>query len=345
MSHLGQMNQKPAAPTIHDVARRSGVSISTVSRVINANVPVSDAAAARVQAAMQELKYVPRAAARSLALRQNGAVGLLVSELLGDFFGPLLTGIEEVVTEQGYDLLISTSGRRGAPRELPGSLGSHNTDGLLIFAGALSDAGVVHAHSLGLPMVLVHRPSPPGLGLPCVTIENKAASRAIVEHLIAAHGRRRIVLLRGLADNDDSHWREMGYQEALSQHQLPLDPALALAGDFDREVAGRSIRQLVAAAVPFDAVFAGDDEAAVGVLQALQSAGKRVPEDVAVVGFDDQRLAAVTHPPLTTVHAPTAKVGRAAAQQLLALVRTGRAEPLTLLPTELIIRRSCGCEP
>lgn len=338
------MNQKPAAPTIDDVARRAGVSISTVSRVINRNVPVSDDVVTRVEAAMKELRYIPRAAARNLATRKTNTLGLLVSDILGDFFAPLLTGIEDAATQNGYDLLISTAGRRGPHAEMPGSLGNHNTDGLLVFAGALTDAGISHAHSSGLPMVLIHQSAPAGLAIPCVTIENKAASCAIVEHQLKVHNRRRIVLLRGLQHNEDSHWREMGYREALEKHGLRFDPELVAPGDFERTVAQASVAQLLASGVAFDGIFTGDDEAAVGALQALHAAGKRVPEEVAVVGFDDQRLAAVLNPPLTTVHAPTEEVGRVAAQQLLRLIRTGQADPLTLLPTELVIRRSCGCE-
>jgi DNA-binding LacI/PurR family transcriptional regulator len=135
----------------------------------------------------------------------------------------------------------------------------------------------------------------------------------------------------------------MGYREALEKRGLPFDPALVAPGDFERTVAQASVNQLVANNVVFDAIFTGDDEAAVGALQALRAAGKQVPEDVAVVGFDDQRLAAVLNPPLTTVCARTEEVGRLATQQLIRLIRTGEADLLTLLPTELVIRRSCGC--
>ena len=328
-------------PTIDDVAKLAGVSISTVSRVINGTVPVSEGALRRVEAAMRDLQYVPRAAARNLASRRTHTLGLLLSEIRGDFFGPLLMGIEDVAHAEGYDLLISTAGRRGSHVELPGWLGRHNTDGLLVFAGALKEAGLVQASVL--PMVLIHESPPPALSIPCVTIENKNAARAIVEHLITVHGRRRIALLQGPADNEDAYWREMGYREALDQYNLPFDPALVAPGNFDREAAQASVAQLLADRVDFDAIFTSDDEAAVGALRALQEVGRRVPEEAAVVGFDDQRLAAVLNPPLTTVYAPTEEVGRVAARELFCLMRTGEAEPLTLLPTELVIRRSCGC--
>ena len=333
--------QRP--PSIDDVAKLAGVSISTVSRVVNRNVPVSEEVVTRVEAAMKQLNYVPRVAARNLATRRTNTVGLLLSDLLGDFFPPLLNGIETMVRENGLDLLISTAGRQGPYDQLPRSLGNHNTDGLLVFSGSLTNEGVEHAHSSGLPLVLIHQSPPAGLNIPCVTVENKAASHKIVEHLIVTHRRRRIALLRGPRDNGDAHWREMGYREALAAHNIDFDPALAGAGEFERDVARATIDSMLTSGATFDAVYTGDDEAAVGALVALEAHGIRVPEDVSVVGFDDQRLAAILHPPLTTVRAPTEQVGAEAARQLIRLIRTGSADPLTLLPTEIIFRRSCGC--
>jgi DNA-binding LacI/PurR family transcriptional regulator len=337
------MKKSTKPPGIDDVARQAGVSISTVSRVINGSAPVSPEIAARVEAAMRQLNYVPRVAARNLATRRTNTIGVLLSEVLGDFFRPLLMGIEAVARENGYEILISLTGVTHPQDDRVRPFGLHNTDGLLIFSGSLTPEGIAQAHATGLPLVLIHQSPPAGLDIPCVTVENKAASRKIVEHLIVAHGRRRIVLLRGPADNEDAHWREMGYREALATHGLAVDEQLIGAGDFERHIAQGTIERLLADGIRFDAIFAGDDEAAVGALATLEARGVRVPDEVAVVGFDDQRLAAILHPPLTTVRAPTEQVGQAAARQLISLIRTGSADPLTLLPTELIFRRSCGC--
>ena len=328
---------------IDDVARRAGVSISTVSRVINHTAPVSPEIVTRVEAAMQELKYVPHVAARNLATRRTNTIGVLLSDMLGDFFQPLLTGIETVARESGFMILISMTGVTHPQDQRVRHFGLHNTDGLLIFAGSLTTEGIAQAHATGLPLVLIHQSSPEGLNIPCVTVENKAASRKIVEHLIVTHRRRRIVLLRGPDDNEDARWRELGYREALAAQHLEVDPQLIGAGDFEREVARATIEKMLTAGMPFDAIFTGDDEAAVGVMLALEARRMRVPEDVAVVGFDDQRLAVILQPPLTTVRAPTEQVGREAARQLIKLIRSGGADPLTLLPTELVLRRSCGC--
>jgi LacI family transcriptional regulator len=337
------MKKSTKPPGIDDVARRAKVSISTVSRVINGSAPVSPEIAARVEAALRELNYTPRVAARNLATRRTNTIGVLLSEVLGDFFQPLLTGIETVARENGYEILISLTGVTQPQDDRVRPFGLHNTDGLLIFAGSLTPAGIAQAHATGLPLVLIHQSPPAGLNIPCVTVENKAASRKIVEHLIVTHRRRRIVLLRGPDDNEDARWRELGYREALAAHNLAVDPLLIGAGDFEREVARATIEKMLAAGVPFDAIFTGDDEAAVGVMLALEARGARVPEEVSVVGFDDQRLATILHPPLTTVRAPTEQVGQEAARQLIKLMRTGGADPLTLLPTELVFRRSCGC--
>jgi LacI family transcriptional regulator len=338
-------SKPPHSITINDVAERAGVSISTVSRVINQNLPVSEEVAARVQAAMEELRYVPRAAARSLATRKTHTLGLLLTDIEDDFFAPMLKGIWAVTGKSGFDLLISASGHASLQQEFTRSLGAHNTDGLLAFANSLSEKELMHFHNQGFPLVLMHQSSPASLHIPCVTVENKAASQKIVEHLIEVHGRQRIVLLTGRPGDEDSLWREIGYRKALETHNLPFRPELVAAGDFNRGVAYDSIKQMIAAQIEMDAIFSGDDEAAIGVLAALNELGKRVPEDIAVVGFDDQRLAAYLTPPLTTVRAPTEKVGYKAAQQLIKLIRTGHADGLTVLPTEIVIRRSCGCVP
>jgi DNA-binding LacI/PurR family transcriptional regulator len=331
------------SPTIDDVARKAGVSISTVSRVLNRNVPVSDHVVTRVEAAMRALRYTPRAAARNLATRRTNTLGLLLAELVGDFFGPLLGGIESVASQHGFDLLISTAGRRGPQNQLPGPFRKHNADGLLIFAGSLTDEGVRETHELGVPVVLLHQMPPEGLAIPCVTVENRDAARSLVEHLIVTHGRQNILFLTGIPGNQDGERRELGYRDALARHALPVRGDLVAPGHFDRRVAQASVERLLHKGVKFDAVFAGDDEAAVGVYAALRAAGRTIPDDVAVVGFDNQGLAQVLQPALTTVHVPIEQVGIEGTRMLIQLIQNGTADALTLLPTTPVIRSSCGC--
>lgn len=325
--------------TIADVAKRADVSIATVSRVVNKTARVDEVTAERVRAAIADLKYRPRSAARNLASRRTDTIGLLLPEVSGEFFSPMLRGIEAGLNNTGFELLIST--------HITGSrhpLGAHNTDGLLVFTNSLPDSELAHLHHMGFPLVLLYQSPPAPLNIPCVTIENKSGARTITDHLIEAHGCRRIAFLAGPKDNEDSHWREIGYRDSLAAHTIAFDPALVAEGGFDEEEAKAPVRGWLKAGLPFDAIFASDDESAIGVINALRDGGKRVPDDVAVVGFDDMPLSRHVTPPLTTVRAPTERVGYEAASLLVKLIRTGEAEPLILLPTELVIRHSCGCK-
>ena len=330
--------------TIRDVAEQAGVSVATVSRYLNDSAPVSGEVGIRIQKVMTDLKYVPHAAARQLASQKTMVIGLLLNNIYNDYFGPLLYGVESVVQQNGYNLLVATN----RPNQHPPSyqpLGSHNVDGLLVFADSLNDEELLRLQSRKMPTVLIHRSSPSGSDIPSVTVENKAATYHLIDHLIKEHGRRRIVFVRGPVYQEDSYWREMGYRQALEAHAIPFDPDLILTGDFEREVAYQSMKKFLSngKSESFDAVFAGDDTAAVGVLDALKENNFRIPEDVAVVGFDDSLLSSFLIPALTTVKAPTYDVGRCAAENLIRMLNRQVIENVTLLPTELIIRNSCGC--
>jgi len=212
-----------------------------------------------------------------------------------------------------------------------------------VFAASLDDAELADLHGRGFPLVLLHRAPPPGLDIPYVTFENKPGARALVDHLIEVHGYRRIAFLRGPENHEDSYWRELGYRASLDAHDIPFDPALVATGGFSQTQGRDAIRRWLHKGVVMDAIFAGDDDAATGAIMAIQEAGKRVPEDIAVVGFDDVHLSHPWMPPLTTVRAPVEEAGREAARQLMRLIQTGEANPQIRLATELIIRRSCGC--
>jgi DNA-binding LacI/PurR family transcriptional regulator len=325
------------------VARDAGVSVATVSRYINRNAPVSDAVAARLDRVMGDLKYAPHAAARNLAMRKTQTIGLLLLNMHRDFFAPLISGVEAVVSQKGYNLLVATC-RPNLRKNTQHPIGAHNTDGLLVFANSMDDEQIYRLYQKKFPVVLIHRTAPYNAPVPSVTVENKAATRKSIDHLIEAHGRRRIVFMKGPSNQEDSYWREVGYRASLEAHGIPYDESLLLAGEFESEIAYTSLKQFVSQGAPFDAVFAGDDDAAIGVLDALKDTGKRVPEDVSVIGFDDLRLTSFLNPPLTTVRAPTDEVGRTAALQLFRILEKQTPESTILLPTEIILRRSCGCQ-
>jgi LacI family transcriptional regulator, galactose operon repressor len=338
------MTRRSSSVTIRDVARQAGVSVATVSRYINRNAPVSAEVGKRLNQVMKELRYVPHAAARHLASRKTRVIGLLLNNLHNDFFVPLLNGVEEVVRKRGYNLIVATY-HANSRNEMPPPIGPHNTDGLLVFSDGLMDEDLANLNASGFPMVLVHRTPPSSLNIPSVTVENLEITHQLVEHLIQVHGKRRILFLRGPLNQEDSDRREAGYKSALAANNIPFDENLVLNGDFERDIAYEVLNDFLANGkrVPFDAVFSGDDDAAIGVLKALHKHGFRIPEDAAVIGFDDLGFAPFLNPPLTTVRAPTESVGRIATERLFDLLENKPASDVVVLPTEIIYRRSCGC--
>jgi LacI family transcriptional regulator len=329
--------------TISDVAKKAGVSISTVSRVLNNTVPVDGETAQRVRETVSALNYTPHSAARTLASRRTNTIGLLLLDIGGDFYTPMLRGIEAVSSQAGLDLLIHSTITSLAGSSSRRALGEHNTDGLLVFTDALDNAELTRLHEIGFPVILMHQSPPKGLGIPVITIENQIGTQKVVDHLIEVHGRQRILFLQGPANNEDSTQREKGYRQSLKKHNLPFDPRLVARGGFEPNQAHATVAQLLANGLEFDAIFTGDDDNAVGVIQALREAGRPIPKDVALAGFDDSLFARILTPPLTTVRAPIEQVGREAVRQLVRLIHGEQVEARQVLPTELIIRQSCGC--
>lgn len=336
------MNIKPTSTTISDVAEHAGVSIATVSRVLNGNTPVQADKVERVRRAIAELNFVPRPAARTLASRKTNTIGLVFSEIRGAFFSQLLKGVESQLHEGGYELLVYSTHTDRPRKRKP--IGEHNTDGVLVFTTSLEKEEIARLYRINFPMVLMHETPPDGMDIPVITVENKDGAAMLVSHLIEQHGRRRIVFLRGPEGHEDSQWRERGYREALARHDIPFDEALISTGDFDQDTAFSAMQKIIRDGIEFDAVFSGDDDASMGVYRAMKQAGRLIPDDVAVVGFDDVDFARYISPALTTIRAPIEEVGREAVRQLTCLLNGQPANPLTLMRTELIVRESCGCK-
>ncbi len=327
---------------IREVAAVAGVSIATVSRVLNGTAFVLPDTRQRVEAAVAELRFVPQSAARALAGRRKMTLGLLVPEISGDFFVPMLRGIERASSAAGYELLIQTTAYRSAA-DFRRVLGERNTDGLLIFDGSVDDRMLAELDASGFPVVLLYTEAPASSGLVSVTVENERGAAEAVEHLATVHGRRRIACLVGPEGNYDAAARERGYRAALERLGIGFDAELLAPGDYSAKRAAESVRGLLERGIQFDAVFAGDDGAAVGVLAALREAGRRVPDDVAVVGFDDQSLAAESGMDLSTVRAPTEEVGTEAVRLLVKRIEGGEGVFSLVLPTAFVPRASCGC--
>jgi LacI family transcriptional regulator len=330
--------------TIDTVAEVAGVSIATVSRVLNRTMPVAEETAVRVLAAVEQLGYIPQTAARHLAQGKTQTIGLMFPDVSNDFFSPLLQSITDSAAEANYDLLIAIR-RKGHPSRFQRStLGTQNTDGLLVFDQSIDEGELRRFHAAHFPVVLLYRSAPAGTTFPSILIEDRSGACQITDHLIQRHGRRRIAFLRGPEGNEDSLLREQGYREALAANSIPFDPTLIGNGEFYEGPARDTVARWLAEGLEFDAIFAGDDGSASGALAALVQAGKRVPRDISLVGFDDAPVAHYLNPRLTTVRAPSDRVGREAIRQLVRLIETGKAEPVAVLPTELVIRQSCGCD-
>jgi DNA-binding LacI/PurR family transcriptional regulator len=251
--------------TIGDVANRAGVSTATVSRVINNTGLVAQKTRKNVLAVIEELNYRPQSAAQILASKKTNTIGLLFQTISGEFFSPLLRGIERGAQENGYNLLIySTQNSQTIDMMFPLPIGEHNTDGALIYVNSLNQNELNRFSQIGFPVVLIHQSPPKGLQIPCVTIENKSGARRMVDHLIEVHHYHQIAYLAGSVDQEDSYWREMGYRESLDSHGIPVDPELIACGDFDRQQARNAVEGWLAAGVIFDAIFAADDEMALG---------------------------------------------------------------------------------
>ena len=335
----------PSTITISDVAEKAGVSTATVSRFINDSGPVSNRVADRIERVMAELNYVPNAAAQQLASQKTSVIGLLIKNIHNDFFGPLLLGIESSVRQAGYNLLVAIQ-QSDLSNPLPNHIGPHNTDGMLVFADSLSDEELVRLHQKNYPMILIHRSPPDGVTVPSVTVENKKATENLVSHLITEHHRRHILFVRGAEEQEDSTWREIGYRSALEKHGLEFNHDLVISGGFECDVAFNAMNVFLDQPEhpEIDAVFTGDDDAAIGILNSLKQHDYDIPQDVSVAGFDDSRLSAFLQPALTTVRAPTEEVGREAVHKLIRILNNQPVEYLTLLPTEIVLRKSCGCE-
>lgn len=289
--------------------------------------------------------YRPQTAARMLAGQRTNTIGLIFSEIGADFYPVMIPGIEEEARQNRYNLLISVGNNHlHFSDDIPFTLGNHYTDGLLVFPASLPAEEIRHQFLSGFPMILVQQTPPDGLQIPHLLVENKNIARKMIDHLIEVHGYRRIAFLAGAKEQEDAAQREMGYRQSLAAHGIPFDPELRAEGYFARKESYDAVNLLLQRGIEFDAIFACDDLSASGALSALSQAGIRVPEDVALVGFDDLETSRYLHPPLTTVAVPIEELGRIAVQQLLRLIHTGKADLVTEVETELVIRRSCGCE-
>jgi LacI family transcriptional regulator len=333
--------------TIYEVARRSGVSTATVSRVMADGKGFSPTTRDRVLAIAAELGWVPSGQARGLASRRSGIVGLLFPDLgrSGEaeeesplYVDQVIRGAERAATAVGDAVLIAAT-QCASGRELAFSIAG-KVDGLVVMARSVSDEDV-DALARSVPVVMLAN-NRVRSGLDFVGADNRTGARDITGHLITEHGIRDLAFLGGPPESPDSQDRFAGFCDALRLASLPVPDAPAADGAFTEAGGEHAVRAMLAEAPR--AIVCGNDEMAIGALSALRAARLRVPADVAVTGFDD--IAATRHvrPGLTTVHQPMRELGERAVQVLLGRIADATLPPFTVvLPTEVVIRGSCGC--
>lgn len=327
---------------IEAVARLAGVSTATVSRALRGLPNVSTDTRARVLAAAAQLDYVISPSASRLASGQTRSIGV-VSPYLGRwFFGQVLSGAEEVLREAGYDVLLFALPDEAARTDFFTRMPlRRRVDGVLILTLPLDAAEIATLANLGLPLGSV---GVPGHGMSVVGIDDVAAARTAVNHLVNL-GHERIALIGG-GPSEPIHFRVphdrlAGYRSTMADAGLPVLPGYELDGRFTYTGGEDAMGQLLSMSVPPTAVFAESDEMAMGAMRAVRRAGLRVPDDVSIVGFDDHELAAMMD--LTTVAQPAADQGRIAAQLLLDRI-AGGAQEQRQVPTRLVLRSST-CPP
>ncbi len=332
--------------TIRDVAARAGVSVATVSRVLAGNYPTAPATRSKVMRAVRDLDYVVNVHARALAGISAKMIAVVVDAVTAPFYAYVAQGAEEQAAEDGRLCLICTTGGDPA-RELAivKLMREQRADAVILVGSVVPSEDYTarmtqYAHALsaaGTRLVLCGRPAL-GPDVPALTAEydNAGGAYAVTSHLLSA-GHRRILFLGSSPGGTTADARVDGYRRALADHRVPVDPGLEVPGGFGRPAGYRMMRERLAAGAPdFTAVFAGDDLVAAGALQALREAGLRVPEDVSMVGYNDDPFAADIG--LTTVHIPAEELGRAAVR--LAVRGADDAPVRAMLGTHIVVRDS-----
>jgi len=332
-----------AMVTIHEVARQAGVSPATVSRVFNHSPHVSAEATLRGLKTAQRLRYRPTRGARSLKTRRTQVLGLVISNLSNVFFGEIVSAIHATVEPQGYSCMVmNTDENLAKERAAIDVLLAHRVDGLIVAAAGGESSHLQELVRDGVPLVLLDR-RVPGVPADAVVVDNEAGAYRAVHHLIAL-GHRRIGLIVGLQKLATGQERYAGYLRALQEAGIEPDPALIHRGEPFREVGYAEARALLTLPDPPTAIFTANNFVTTGCLVALRQAGVRIPEEMAIVGFDDMDWSTIVQPALTVVAQPTERIGTVAAQLLLERLESGGREPprVVTLPTRLIVRASCG---
>ncbi|WP_055525991.1 LacI family DNA-binding transcriptional regulator [Streptomyces graminilatus] len=350
MASHGARGRSGGRPTLEEVAVRAGVGRGTVSRVINGSPRVSEATRTAVEAAVAELGYVPNTAARALAANRTDAIALVVPEpetrfFAEPYFSDMLRGVGSAISDTEMQLLLIFAGSDRERERLAQYLAAHRVDGVLLVSTHADDPLPDLLAQLEIPAV-ISGPRSEAETLTSVDADNYGGGRQAVEHLLS-RGRRKIAHITGRLDVYGAQRRVDGYREALEAAGHEVDEALIEPGDFTEEGGRRAMAALLSRCPDLDAVFAGSDVTAAGARQVLREQGRRIPEDVALVGYDDSAIARHMDPPLTSVRQPIVEMGRAMIHLLLDEIADRRPTASRVLerrrlvlPTELMTRTS-----
>ncbi|MGF1473845.1 MAG: LacI family DNA-binding transcriptional regulator [Rubrobacteraceae bacterium] len=330
-------------PTLRDVAQEAGVSSKTVSRVVNGEPGVKPAKEVRVVEAIAKLGYRPNELARSLQGQPSRTIGLIIADISNPFYAGCAKAVEETARERGYAVILCASDEDVEnERSYVGLLTQRRVDGLLLVPASDGNEYLKEEQAAGLLMVALDRPAE-GILTDTVIVQNRAGTREAIRHLIE-HGHERIAFIGDEERLYTTRLRLKGYREALEEVSLE---EISRVGAHDIASAANTTRELLELSDSPTAIFAMNNLITVGVLQALDRAALQVPEEMALIGFDDFELATVLHPRLTLVRQPAADLGRTATELLfdqLEARHTGKPRRV-VLETELIVRESCGCKP
>jgi LacI family transcriptional regulator len=334
------MSPTKATVTIRDVAEAAGVSVSTVSRVLNDKDDVALETYQKVQRVIEELSYTRSLAAKSMRSRKMNVIGLVAPDVGDPFIVEVIKGVNRAIAELDYDLMVYTGGEfnkeSSADRErrFVSLLGGGLTDGIIVITPAAI------GFSSASPVVVVD-PNVETHDCPAVIATNRDGALAAVEYLISL-GHRRIGFISGRPELQSAARRLQGYRDGLARAGIPLDPDLIQTGDYSRQMGFACAQRLLNLSDRPTAIFASNDQSATGAIKAIHEAGLRVPDDISVVGFDNIPEVAYNHPGLTTVDQSIDKMGYIATEMLISLIEGDSLESdLYKVPTRLVVRDSC----
>lgn len=328
---------KEETVTIHDIAKMAGVSISTVSRVLNDNKAVRETSRLAVLDAVKELNYQPNIFASGLAGGKSKTIGIITQYISSPFFDTILRGIlDEMMGGDYHPLFADGQWQESRERRSVEMFFDRRVDGLIILGGVLPEDELA-AIAKRMPLLVIGRDLR-SIEDNCIPLDNFSGAYRATEHLIQ-QGHRNIIHLTGILAHEDAKQRLAGYRAAMLDAGLVIEDRFVVEGDFSEQSGVMAAEKLINSGPMFTAVFAGNDQMAMGFRLTLYRRGIRVPEDVSLIGFDDQPASAFLTPPLTTIGQPALDIGRSAARRIVARI-LNQLEPIETFRAELIVRQS-----